>query len=72
MAILDETSIQDRKRLLELFPVSNLRQVWAALKGTKEEICYSLAEQPALIGQVLGWCLKAVVVYLFPSPRTSR
>jgi hypothetical protein len=37
--------IQDRKRLLELFPISNLRETWPSLKGTKEEICFTIAEE---------------------------
>jgi hypothetical protein len=50
VAILQEASIADRKRLLELFPISILRSVWAA-KGTKEEICYAAAA-PADYAQI--------------------
>jgi hypothetical protein len=40
MPILAQSSIDDRKRLLELFPVSTLRHSFQA-EGTKEEICYA-------------------------------
>ena len=39
MAILEQASVDDRKRLLELFPVKNLRQAFNP-KGAKEEIAY--------------------------------
>src|SRR5690349_1244147 len=45
MPILGDATIQDRKRLLELFPVAVFREAHADIKGTKEEICYALAEQ---------------------------
>jgi hypothetical protein len=44
MGTIDTASIQDLKRLLELFPVANLREGWPGTKGTKEEICFSIAE----------------------------
>ena len=46
MPILAGASVQDRKRLLELFPVADLRQVWAGIPGNKAEICQAVAEQP--------------------------
>lgn len=42
MPILSQGSIDDRKRLLELFPIANLRESWNP-KGTKTEICYAAA-----------------------------
>lgn len=42
VAILDQASIDDRKRLLELFPVKNLRQTFQP-RGAKEEIAYRAA-----------------------------
>jgi len=44
MSTFDSASVQDLKRLLELFPILNLRQAWPDLKGTKEEICFAAAE----------------------------
>jgi hypothetical protein len=45
MPILQQASIDDRKRLLELFPVADLRHAFQAkgAKATKEEICYAAA-----------------------------
>jgi hypothetical protein len=40
----DSASVQDHKRLLELFPIANLRRFWPNLKGTKEEVCQAAAE----------------------------
>jgi hypothetical protein len=45
MPILRDATIQDRKRLLELFPIAVFREFYAEVKGTKEEICYALAER---------------------------
>jgi hypothetical protein len=55
MGTFDTASVQDHKRLLELFPISNLRRFWPNLKGTKEEVCQQAAETRnlALIGQFL-------------------
>lgn len=39
-------SIQNVKRLLELFPIGILREVWN-LKGSKEEVCQQVAEEQA-------------------------
>src|SRR5581483_889270 len=41
---LSNASGQDLKRLLELFSVANLRAEWPDIKGTKEEICFTVAE----------------------------
>ncbi len=45
MPILQDAAIQDRKRLLELFPISSLKETWPDIKGTKEEICFAVAEK---------------------------
>src|ERR1700733_4094779 len=57
MSILRQASIEDRKRLLELFPVSNLRQIFESKKTKKEEICYAEAanNKPAQITRVAGF-----------------
>jgi hypothetical protein len=44
MGTFDSSSVQDLKRLLELFPIVNLRHSWPDLKGTKEEICFAASE----------------------------
>ncbi len=44
MPILQDASVQDLKRLLELFPIANLRAEWPNQKGTKEELCFAVAE----------------------------
>ncbi|MBZ5493674.1 MAG: hypothetical protein LAO76_22375 [Acidobacteriia bacterium] len=45
MAILQQASTDDRKRLLELFPVTNLRHNFQVkgTRATKEEICFAAA-----------------------------
>lgn len=45
MAILENAETQDKKRVLELFPQAVFKEVRPDLKGTKEEVCYALAEQ---------------------------
>jgi hypothetical protein len=45
MPILRDATVQDKKRLLELFPVAVFREEHPDLKGTKEEICYALTER---------------------------
>lgn len=44
MPILADASVQDIKRLLELFPIADLRQVWD-LPGSKGELCQAVADQ---------------------------
>jgi hypothetical protein len=72
MPILPQASIEDRKRLLELFPVTNLREVFESKKSKKEEICYAEAvdNKPAQIKRVaefvdkhLGCCKQHVYVF---------
>jgi hypothetical protein len=46
MPILKDSSVDDRKRLLELFPAANLRTTFQS-KGAKEEICYAAAASTA-------------------------
>lgn len=43
MPILQQASVEDRKRLLELFPVAYLREAFGSTKTKKEEICYAEA-----------------------------
>lgn len=71
MSILTQSSVDDRKRLLELFPIANLRNTWNP-KGKKEEICYAAAADntPAQIAKLakfvddnLGCCKQHVYVY---------
>jgi hypothetical protein len=38
VATIETATVQDLKRLLELFPIVTLRSEWPAYKGTKEEI----------------------------------
>jgi hypothetical protein len=45
VAILEQASVADRKRLLELFPVKSLRQTFQS-KGAKDEICSAAAADP--------------------------
>jgi hypothetical protein len=67
--ILEDASPQDLKRLLELFPIANLRESWPDVKGTKEELCYAVAETKDLdkikdfINQHLGCCKQHVYVF---------
>jgi hypothetical protein len=71
--ILQTASLQDRKRLLELFPLAVFREVRPDLKGTKEEVCYSFAEG-ASRDQVVGFvrnnlCRCKQHVYIFDTQR---
>lgn len=71
MAILEKASVDDRKRLLELFPLATLRESWNH-KGRKEEICYAAAadtspEQMVKIAKFvedhMGCCKQHIYVY---------
>ena len=77
MPILQQASIDDRKRLLELFPVANLRHAFQAkgTKATKEEICYSAAADnnqqqinriAEFVDDHLSCCKQHVYVFLQP------
>ena len=69
MPILQTASTQDRKRLLELFSIASLKETWPDIKGTKEEICFAVAEraQPAevitFINVHAGRCKQHVYIF---------
>ena len=46
LATLKNATRDDLSRLLDLFPLSTLKEEWTHLKGTKEEICLQIASQP--------------------------
>jgi hypothetical protein len=45
VGILESAPIRDIKHLLELFPLTKLRQNWNDLRGTKEDLCFGAAER---------------------------
>lgn len=67
--ILQNASIQDRKRLLELFSIASIKESWPDIKGTKEEICFAVAEQaqPAAVvtfmNMHMGRCKQHVYIF---------
>jgi len=70
--MLQQASVEDRKRLLELFPVANLRQVFESKKTRKEEICYAEASKSGnaqikrvaeFVDNHLGCCKQHVYVF---------
>src|SRR4051812_45178251 len=69
MATLTTASTQDVKRLLELFPLVNIREVWPDLAGTKSEVCQAIAEAGALdqivnfVDLHVGCCKQHVYVF---------
>jgi hypothetical protein len=68
-AILDTASVQNVKRLLELFPLARLRQVWPAIKASKEELCHEVAETVerrkiiAFVNRHISCCKQHVYVF---------
>src|SRR5579862_2480887 len=73
--ILQNASIQDRKRLLELFSIASIKETWPEIKGTKEEICFAVSQvaSPAdvvtFINANLGRCKQHV--YIFNRPEQA-
>jgi hypothetical protein len=72
MSLLSRASVEDRKRLLELFPVANLREVFESKKTKKEEICYAEAVKTGaaqvkriaeFVDNHLGCCKQHVYVF---------
>ncbi len=69
MPILRTASVQDLKRLLELYPVSSLRERWPDVEGTKDEMCLIIAgkrniiEISQFIDDYLSCCKQHVHVY---------
>lgn len=69
MPPLDKTSTLDRKRLLELFPVTIIRNTWSEIKGSKSDICSSVAESRKpedllkFVAQNLSVCKQHVFVF---------
>jgi hypothetical protein len=73
MGTFATASVQDLKRLLELFPIANLRQAWPDTKGTKEEICFAAAESKdyskiaGFIDEHFSCCKQHVYVFMKPA-----
>jgi hypothetical protein len=69
---LEAAPVQDLKRLLELFPVSSLRHAWPDVKGTKEEICFTVSQAKdyeriaAFVSEHFSYCKQHV--YAFNAP----
>lgn len=76
MGTFDTASVQDHKRLLELFPIVNLRGYWPRLKGTKEELCQQASEAKDLarVGQFLNENFSNCKqhVYIFERPEGQQ
>ena len=70
--MLDAAETKDLKRLLELFPASHLRETWPDIKGTKEELCYTVAEKretervKAFVSENFSCCKQHI--YIFSRP----
>jgi hypothetical protein len=67
--ILNESSHEERKRLLDLLPIANLRQAWPDLIGPKEEICGTIAgggldnRVTSFVDENFGCCKQHVFIY---------
>src|SRR5450755_1986277 len=65
-------SVQDLKRLLEMFPIVNLRQEWPDIKGTKEEICFGASETKdydrigKFVDEHFSCCKQHVYAFMMP------
>jgi hypothetical protein len=77
MGTFETSSVQDLKRLLEMFPIVSLRQAWPDLKGTKEEICFGASESKdyARIAQFVdehfSCCKQHVYTFMKPAEATA-
>jgi hypothetical protein len=76
VAILHQASVEDRTRLLELFPAADLRSVFQA-KGTKAEICFAAAANNnaannkrigEFVDNQFGCCKLHVYVFSYAKP----
>ncbi len=71
MKMIESASVKDRKHLLELFPISNLKEAWPSIKGTKEDICYTVAEKQSakeivkFIADYFSCCKQHVYVFSY-------
>ncbi|HYU45287.1 MAG TPA: hypothetical protein VEK84_03805 [Terriglobales bacterium] len=76
MPILRTAPIQDRKRLLELFPMASIKEAWPDIKGKKEELGLAAAQASGpnqivnFIKTHIGRCKQHV--YIFDRPRGAR
>lgn len=74
MKILENASTQQLKRLLELFPASNLREKWPKQKGSKEEIAATIAQGNSTeelikyVDENLSCCKQHVNVFIHEPP----
>lgn len=71
MAILEQAPVQVIKRLLQLFPIHNLRQGWPKV-GSKDDICAEIAEERRydqiiqFLDESLSCCKQHVYIYARP------
>jgi hypothetical protein len=69
MTILKEASHLELQQMLELFPVSNLKQGWPNLTGEKSEVCDQIATKrdvesiTAFIDEHIGSCRQHVYIF---------
>lgn len=69
MEILKAANDKEIKRLLELFPIANLRAVWTSVKGNKEELCHEVAagheyaQIANFVDENLGCCKQHMYVF---------
>jgi hypothetical protein len=66
---MEQFTSQNIKRLLELYPVTSLREQWPNVSGTKEEICFEIAEKRnrreivKFTDEYLSCCKQHVYIY---------
>ncbi len=48
-------SVQDRKRLLELYSIASLRGQWPRIGGTKDELCFAVASDDGSQGAIVDF-----------------
>lgn len=74
MVVLKSASIQDLKRLLELFPIAKLKETWPEVKGRKEELSNAVAKQRhrnevvRFVDDNFSCCKQHVYVFLYVKP----
>ncbi len=69
MPIANSAKVPDLERLLQLFPVANIREKWSALKGNKDELCKAIAQKRDIaaisefIDENLSCCKQHVYIF---------
>jgi hypothetical protein len=77
MPILNTASVEDLKLLLDLYPLTSLKEQWPTIKGLKDEICLTIAgkrnikEITEFLDEYISCCKQHIYVFSYKAKLSS-